>query len=409
MIQSTIYLNASMKNFIIISPHFPQTYYRFAEALKNNGFRVLGIGDASFFELSNELRNCLDEYYCCYDMDNFENEKHAVAHFKGKYGDIDYLESNNEYWLEKDSWLRNDFDVKNGVRPDELKYWQHKSMMKELYKKAGAKVADYILVSSKEELLKFIDKVGYPVFIKPDMGVGAADDYKIENSEDVNAFFDKKDPNIAYICEQYITGNIVSFDGVCDDDSNVVFCASNVFPPSVADVVQEGKDLFYYTVKEVPEDLKEIGKKVIKSFNVKKRFFHLEFFRLTKDVPNVGKINDIVALETNMRPAGGFTPDLINFSQSINCYQIYADVIAFNENRQDLNMPKYFAACASRRDWVSYVNDDQAILNKYHDNLCNYGRYPDVLSGAMGNRFFMAKFDTLEEVNQFQEFCEARN
>ena len=109
-----------------------------------------------------------------------------------------------------------------------------------------------------------------------------------------------------------------------------------------------------------------------------------------------------------MRPAGGYTPDLINFSQSVNCYQIYADVMAFNENRQDMSMQKYFAACASRRDSVGYVNDDQVVLEKYRNNVCNYGRYPDILSSAMGNRFFMAKFDTLEEVEEFQEFCEAR-
>ena len=397
-----------MKNFIVISPHFPETYYRFAEALKRNGFRVLGIGDASFFEIPPQLRNCLDEYYCCYDMENYENEKHAVWHFRNKYGIIDYLESNNEFWLEKDSWLRNDFNIPNGVRPDELKYWQHKSLMKELYKKAGVKFADYTLVTDKESLLKFIDKVGYPVFIKPDIGVGASGDFKIENSGDVDEFFNKKESWITYICEQFVTGDIVSFDGICDDDGNVVFCASNVFPPSVADVVKEGKDLFYYTVKEVPEDLKEVGQKVIKAFNVKKRFFHLEFFRLTKAVKGVGKKGDIVALETNMRPAGGYTPDLINFSQSVNCYQIYADVIAFNENQQDMSMPKYFAACASRRDWVSYRNSDEDILSKYQNNICHCGRYPEVLSGAMGNRFFMAKFDTLEEVNEFQEFCETR-
>ena len=397
-----------MKNFIIISPHFPETYYRFAEALKYNGFRVLGVGDASYFELPQELRNCLDEYYCCYDMENFENEKRAVICFRNKYGVIDYLESNNEYWLERDSWLRNDFNIPNGVRQDELKYWQHKSLMKELYKKAGVKAADYILVSDPEQMFKFIEKVGYPVFAKPDIGVGASDDYKIEKSEDVYEFFAKKDPNIAYICEQFVTGNIVSFDGICDNEGNVVFCASNVFPPSVADVVKEGRDLLYYTAKDVPADLKKVGLKVIKAFNVKQRFFHLEFFRLTKDIPNLGKVNDIVALETNMRPAGGYTPDLINFSQSVNCYQIYADVMAFNENRQDMSMEKYFAACASRRDWVSYANDDNSIYEKYRNNICTSGRYPDVLSSAMGNRFFMAKFKTLKEVEEFQEYCEAR-
>lgn len=397
-----------MKNFIIISPHFPETYYQFAQALKRNGFRVLGVGDASYFEISYELRSCLDEYYCCYDMENYENEKRAVACFRNKYGIIDYLESNNEYWLERDSWLRNDFNIPNGVRPDELKSWQHKSLMKDLYKKAGVPVADYIIVTDKENLLRFIDKVGYPVFAKPDVGVGASNGYKIKNSGDVDEFFDKKDPDITYICEQFITGNIVSFDGICDDESNVVFCASNIFPPSVADIAEEGKDLFYYTDKKVPDDLKEIGEKVIKAFNVRKKFFHLEFFRLTENIPNLGKINDLVALETNMRPAGGYTPDLINFSQSVNCYQIYADVMAFNSNNQDMSMKKYYAACASRRDDIYYVHDDEAVLERYKNNICSNDRYPDVLSDVMGNRFFMAKFDTLEEVNEFRKYCETR-
>ncbi|MCQ2800354.1 MAG: carbamoylphosphate synthase large subunit [Bacilli bacterium] len=397
-----------MKNFIIISPHFPETYYQFAQALKRNGFRVLGVGDASYFEISYELRSCLDEYYCCYDMENYENEKRAVACFRNKYGIIDYLESNNEYWLERDSWLRNDFNIPNGVRPDELKSWQHKSLMKDLYKKAGVPVTDYIIVTDKENLLRFIDKVGYPVFAKPDVGVGASNGYKIKNSGDVDVFFDKKDPDITYICEQFVTGNIVSFDGICDDESNVVFCASNIFPPSVADIAEEGKDLFYYTDKKVPDDLKEIGEKVIKAFNVRKKFFHLEFFRLTENIPNLGKINDLVALETNMRPAGGYTPDLINFSQSVNCYQIYADVMAFNSNNQDMSMKKYYAACASRRDDIYYVHDDEAVLERYKNNICSNDRYPDVLSDVMGNRFFMAKFDTLEEVNEFRKYCETR-
>ena len=181
-----------MKNFILISPHFPQTYYRFADALKQRGFRVLGIGDASYEELSPELKANIDEWYACYNMDNFDNELKAVQYYIDKYGEIEYLESNNEYWLDRDAKLREWFNIKNGVRTSELEYWQHKSKMKELYKKAGANVADYILVENKEQLLKFIEKVGYPVFIKPDMGVGAEGDYKIENSDDVDAFFAKR-------------------------------------------------------------------------------------------------------------------------------------------------------------------------------------------------------------------------
>ena len=63
-----------MKNFIFISPHFPSNYWRFCLALKNRGFNVLGIGDAPYNELSDECKFALTEYYCCYNMDNYENE-----------------------------------------------------------------------------------------------------------------------------------------------------------------------------------------------------------------------------------------------------------------------------------------------------------------------------------------------
>ena len=397
-----------MQNFVLISPNFPDTYYMFAEALKINGFRVLGVGDCPYERLSWELKSCLDDYYCCSSLENFEEQKAAVQLFTDRYGQIDYLESNNEYWLSRDAELRQIFNIPNGVRPEELKYWQHKSLMKEYYRKGGARVADFVMVTDKKSVLDFVAKVGYPIFIKPDIGVGAAGDYKIDNEEELDNFFATKEPWITYICEQFLFGDIISFDGICESNSNVVFCASNFFPPSVADVVKQGKDLFYYTLKKVPADLLEIGQNVVKAFGVKKRFFHLEFFRLSKAAKNVGKKGDIVALETNMRPAGGFTPDLINFSQSVNCYQIWADVMAFDENRQDLNMTKYYAACASRRNGVWYQHSDSEIFAKYRNQLSADGYYPHVLSGAMGDRFFMAKLNTINEVEEFREFVESR-
>ena len=244
-----------MKNFVFISPHFPQTYYRFCAALKRNGFRVLGVGDCPYSQLSQEVKDSLDEYYYCWDMENFNSEKRAVEYFERRYGHIDYIESNNEYWLQRDAWLRDNFHVTTGIDGKGIQIYQHKSMMKERFIKAGAKVAKYILVESREQFMKFVDEVGYPVFCKPDMGVGASGDYKIKNKDDVNNFFATKDNNITYICEQFVTGNIVSFDGVCDSNSNVLFADSECFPPSIADIVKNNGDTFYYCLPEVPADI----------------------------------------------------------------------------------------------------------------------------------------------------------
>lgn len=393
-----------MKNFVFVSPHFPNTYYRFVIGLRKNGFRVLGIGDAPYYELPQELKDNIDEYYCCYDMNNFENEVRAVQYFQDKYGHIDFLESNNEYWLTKDALLRERFNITTGVQGSEIEIYQHKSLMKDRYIKAGVPVAKYILVESKEQMEKFIEEVGYPVFCKPDKGVGAAGDYKIASKEDLDFFFNDKMDDVVYICEQFITGNICSFDAIVNDNSDVIFMTSHCFPPSISDVVKNHSDVFYYTLPSVPDDLAEIGKRVVKAFEVRNRFVHLEFFRLSDDLSGVGKKGDIVALETNMRPAGGYTPDLINFANSVNCYQIYADCIAYGENRQKMDYEKYYAGCASRRDIYEYVHSDDEVRAKYKNCLNAYGRYPLIFSGAMGNRFFMARFKTEEEMNEFRDY-----
>ena len=189
-----------MQNFVFISPHFPDSYYRFVVALKNNGFRVLGVGDAPYEDLSPELKNSLTEYYRCYNMENFDEEINAIRYFENKYGHIDYLESNNEYWLERDAKLRDIFHIDTGIGYEGIQMYQHKSLMKNGYKKAGAKTAAFILIDTYENAVKFAKKVGYPIFIKPDYGVGAEGDFKIKNEEDLRRFFEVKNPYTTYIC-----------------------------------------------------------------------------------------------------------------------------------------------------------------------------------------------------------------
>ena len=191
-----------MKNFVFISPHFPSSYWRFCLALKNRGFRVLGIGDAPYNELGEECRFALDEYYCCANMEEYENEKRAVKYFEEKYGKIDYLESNNEFWLEKDARLRSDFNITTGPTLEDIEKYKLKSLQKKFYEKAGLKTARYILVDTLENAIKFVEEVGYPVFTKPDNGVGAQDTHKIKSLDDLKSWFETKNPNKIYIMEE---------------------------------------------------------------------------------------------------------------------------------------------------------------------------------------------------------------
>ena len=168
------------------------------------------------------------------------------------------------------------------------------------------------------------------------------------------------------------------------------------------DIVNNSDNSIYYILKDLPEDTRAAGRATVKSFGVKSRFVHFEFFRLTKDHEGLGKKGEIMALEVNMRPCGGFTPDMIDYAHSTDVYKIWADMIAFDRSTMPVGEHS-FCAFAGRRDGKNFVMDDAAIRAKYGSAIRQAERIPDVLSGAMGNEMYIATFKTKEEMDAFYD------
>ncbi|SJZ53520.1 ATP-grasp domain-containing protein [Anaerorhabdus furcosa] len=387
-------------NFIFISPNFPKSYYLFCEALKNNGVRTLGIGEDSLVQLSPACRDSLDDYYQVQSLEDYNQVFKAVAFFSYKYGKIDWVESNNEYWLTQDAKLRTDFNIQTGVQYNDIRPYKFKSEMKKYYKKANVVTARHHLVSTLDKAKEFILQVGYPVIVKPDSGVGASTTYKLSNEKEVMKFF-KNIPSYQVIMEEYIEGEIISYDGICDANSNIIYETAHQFPNSIMDIVNEKKEIFYYSYKHVPSDLKEIGQRVIRAFDVKSRFFHCEYFRLLHDKEGIGKKGDLVALEVNMRPPGGYTPDMMNFASDISVYQIWANMICFNEGQFDPEHRPYVCVYYGRRDEINHKLSHSDVLKKYKDHLCMCERMPEIFQEAMGNQMYTARFETTKQALNF--------
>ena len=389
-----------MKNFIFISPNFPTNYWLFCRELKKNGINVLGIGDQPYDELSEGLKDSLAEYYKVSNLENDDEVYRAVAFLTYKHGRIHWLESNNEYWLERDARLRTDFNITSGFQEKDIPRIKYKSQMKKYYQEAGIPTARYHMVDTLEECLDFAHKVGYPVVAKPDNGVRGSHTFWISDDSQMESFFAEKWPDTPYIMEEYINGEVNSYDAIIDSQGNPLFETGNVTPWSLMDVVNNADNSIYYILDQLPEDTKRAGRATVKSFGVRSRFVHFEFFRLTQDQEGMGKKGDVVALEVNMRPCGGFTPDMINFAHDTNVYKIWADMIAFDRSEEPVGEHK-FCAFAGRRDGKDFVMSHEAVMEKYGACMKMAERLPDVLSGAMGNQMYIATFPTREEMDGF--------
>ena len=391
-------------NFVFVSPHFPHTYWQFCDRLKKNGLNVLGIGDAPYDSLEEPLKAALTEYYRVDSLEDYDRVYRAVAFFAFKYGKIDWIESMNEYWLEQDARLRTDFNITTGIREDRISFIKEKSLMKELYLEAGIPTARQHVVTDREAGKVFIREVGYPVIVKPDVGVGATHTWKLENDADLEAFYDNL-PAAPYVMEEFIEGEICSYDAILDSRCEPLFESMTVWPP-VMDIVNKDLDLMYYTCPEVPEGLRKLGRKTVKAFGVDRRFVHLEFFRLTKARKSLGKVGDFVALEVNMRPAGGYTPDMMDFAHSTDVYQIYADMVAFDERRVPESPAHAYCVYASRKDGHTYARTHEEIMAKYGSRMMMQEEMPPMNWPQMGRYMYTARLETFEEAQEFIAFVQ---
>ena len=387
-----------MANFVYISPNFPDNHWNFCRRLLENGMNVLGIGDCPYDQLSGELKASLTEYYKVSSLENYDEVYRAVAFFIHKYGRIDYLESNNEYWLERDAHLRQEFHITTGFQPEDMPPVKFKSKMKKSYEKAGIPVARFHIVKDRKGCLSFIKKVGWPVIVKPDNGVGATRTYRLSNEADLEEFFETKDDTL-YIMEEYIDGTINSYDAIVNGDGEPIFETGNVTLSNLMDIVNNEDSVALYIRDKLPEDLRTMGRAALKAFGVKKRFVHFEFFRLNSD-QHIGKKGELTALEVNMRPSGGISPSMMNYANSTDVYKIWADMIAFDKTDKATG-DRSICIFAGRRDRRDYVMSREDVLREYADHMREEGRVDPALATDMGDYMFIACFDTIKEVNAF--------
>ena len=394
-------------NFIFISPNFPRTYQNFCDRLHKNGANVLGIGDAPYNTLSKELKSSLTEYYFIDKLSDYAQVFKAVAFFSYKYGKIDWIESNNEFWLVQDARLRTDFNVTSGIQADRVDFIKEKSLMKRIYLDNGIPTARQHKVTDFDSAKRFTDEVSSPIIAKPDIGVGATDTYKIVDLDGLKSFFDRR-IETPYVMEEFISGDICSYDAIVDSNGDPLFESMTTWPPSIMDIVEKQLDLWYFTADTVPEGLRTLGRKTVKAFGVKSRFVHLEFFRLNDPKPGLGDKGDFVALEVNMRPAGGYTTDMMNFAHSTDVYQIFADMVTEDKLIHPQKDEHSWCAYASRRDCHRYVHTHEEIMDAYGQKIVMQEEMPRMNWPQMGRYMYTAKTSSLAETWEFINFVHER-
>ena len=381
-------------NYLLVSPNFPISQEFFAKGLKEKGINVLGVGSESYDALSQTLKDNLVEYFRVNDLEDYEEVFRAVAFLTYKHGKIDRIESNNEYWLELDARLREDFNV-YGVKPKQLEFTKYKSKMKTMFKEAGARVAKGYAANNKEELNGILKKLELPLIAKPDNGVGSANTYKLLTQRDVEEFINEWNEKVSYFFEEFVeNGVLCTYDGLINQHGDIVFETSFIYTQPTLDLVNNGLDYANIIEPNIDPKLKELGQRIVYKFGMRERFFHIEFFRLPD--------GEYIALEYNNRIAGGTCIDLYNYSYNISLYEIYADVV-LDKKIKDIVTNKYTLSL-SRRNRYQYKNSLEDIKAKYSYSIRMITTVPEVFSAAMGNTIIIISVENKEQITEVMNY-----
>jgi hypothetical protein len=375
-------------DFLYISPEFPPNYANFVIQLNEVGINVWALGEADFYAMPEPLRAAI-KWYIRTDLKDFDAVKRAIADMmdikvaNGGPKHFNWVESHNEQWLRLEGKINEAFGF-DGIQRNALDRLKKKSVMKTVFQQNGLTVAEGERVADLEHGLRLGRAIGYPLILKPDEGVGASGIYKIETEKQLIDLLPSVDGD--YVLESFVDGRIVTFDGLTDHNGRVIFENSLVYGDGVLEYVL-GKDTFFYVNRLIPEKLGQIGRRMASLFDIRRKFFHFEFF--IRD-------DEYLPIEINCRPPGGSILDMMNYSIDDDLYRAYALMIATGS--ANIEQLKKYYVCYLGRKSNRYVHDHTALLAKYGHQLVEYDENPPLYREAMGQYRYIFRAKTEDEI-----------
>ena len=374
-------------NCLFLSPFFPPNAAQYCRALARRGVRVIGIGDEPLENQPAALEGVLLEYAFEPRMSEYAALHDATRRLVSRHGPLHRLDSNGEHWLEFEGRLRDDFAVP-GLSYARTVALRSKTAMAHVFEQAQIAYPPTIPFQERERVRAFTLDHGFPLVIKPDSGSGAVDTFMIEDQPSLDAAFAQNHSN--HVAQPFVTGQIVTFDGLTDHTGRIVYFTSHAYDTGIMQIRQSGRDGHYYSLRELPPELERVGRRAVAAFEIRERFFHLELF-----ARNDGTY---VALEMNVRPPGGFTPEMMNAACDIDVFDLWASVVGGAPPDDFRYERRYHTAHAGRRAKRNYRITPEDLERALGGALFSIQSVPDAFAATMGNVAYLLRHSDLNEL-----------
>ena len=310
---------------IFLSPGYPPEMNEYVRGLAEVGATVIGAGDSP--NVPPQTRKYLSDYIYVPKLFDEDDMVQRVCAWAQKNG-VDRVEALWEPLTLPAAKIRQQLGIP-GMSPQAVLGFRDKSIMKDRVAAAGLRVPHAFRCKTNKEIEEAVEKIGYPVIIKPIAGAGSADTYRVNEPAQLASTLKKIKHVQEVSTEEFIDGREFTYDTVCVDGVPKYENVAEYLPRPLIARSNEWISPVIITVRDLRQAHIQqginLGKGVLKALNMGTGFTHMEWYLTPK--------GEIVFGEIGCRPGGAHLVDQMNYTSDIDLFREWARAVCWNDVR----------------------------------------------------------------------------
>ena len=334
-----------MPSVVFVAPFFLDTTLRFVDAVAGlPGVRTGLVSQDPLDKLPAGLRRKLAAHRRVADALDSKQILAATVELGHEIGPVTRLLGALEQLQVPLGEVRDALRIE-GLGAEASRNFRDKSRMKDVLGAAGVPCARHARVENAAAARAFVERVGYPVVLKPAAGAGAKGTYRITREAELEGALAaaRPAPERSSVIEEFVVGQELSFDTVSIRGRPVWHSLSHYLPAPLHVVDNPWIQWCVMIPREIDDprydDIRKVAFRALEALGMQTGLSHMEWFRR----PEGG----VLVSEVGARPPGAQITSLISYAHDVDFYAAWAKLVALD--RFDPPKRVFAAGCAYLR------------------------------------------------------------
>lgn len=222
--------------------------------------------------------------------------------------------------------------IGNPLQP--VRLTRDKEKMREHLSRNHLRTIPHAIVSSVPETLTFAEKCGWPIILKPIMGTGSMQIYKLESPHEVEQALDsikQTFPDTPVLAEKFLVGTEISVEGFSWNGEHHVIAVTDKLTTGAPYFVEIGHSIPSALEDEIIQEVQKYTLAFLSSIGNQIGPSHTEMI-VTEDGPYI--------IESHTRAGGDFIYELTELAYGVDVFTLTFQGMAGKEPLVDIQRPK---------------------------------------------------------------------